>query len=347
MIQHSKPWIAEADRRAVDDVLATGMLSQGDRVAEFEAAAAEYLGSSGAVAVGSGTAALTLTLKALDVSAGDQVILPTYVCRNVLEAVFSSGASPVLCDVGDEWNMTAETVAPKISDKTAAIILVHIYGIPADTQAILNLGIPVVEDCAQAFGAQVAGAKVGTSGVIGMFSFHATKCLTTGEGGLAVSSDPILLSKMRALRDGSENLPADRLTSPMTNLQAALGLSQLSRYPQFLDRRQKIADAYFSGLKHCAVELPTAIRGKSIFFRFPLRAQGDFESLRKQFDELGVHVRRGVDRLLHHSLGLDAAGYANAERGFANTVSIPIYPALDDQEVDRVVEACRAVWGDA
>jgi UDP-4-amino-4-deoxy-L-arabinose-oxoglutarate aminotransferase len=265
----------------------------------------------------------------------------------VLEAVFSSGASPVLCDVGDKWNMTAETVAPKISDKTAAIILVHIYGNPADSHAILNLGIPVVEDCAQALGAQEAGAKVGTSGVIGMFSFHATKCLTTGEGGLAVSNDPAIVSKMRALRDGKENLPAERVASPMTDPQAALGLSQLSRYPKFLGRRKRIADAYFSGLQHCAVELPTTIRGKSIFFRFPLRAQGDFASLRKQFDELGVQVRRGVDRLLHRSLGLDAEEYANAEKAFADTVSIPIYPALDDQEVERIIQACRTVWGDA
>jgi UDP-4-amino-4-deoxy-L-arabinose-oxoglutarate aminotransferase len=286
-----------------------------------------------------------LALKALDIGAGDEVILPTYVCRNVLEAVVSSGAQPVLCDVGDGWNMTAETVAPMVTQKTAAIILVHIYGIPADTQAILNLGVPVVEDCAQALGAQVAGAKVGTSGVIGMFSFHATKCLTTGEGGLAASNDPTTVSKMRALRDGSENLPAERLTSPMTDLQAALGMSQLSRYPQFLSRRKQIADAYYEKLDGCAVELPISIRENSIFFRFPLRVAGDFDGLRQRFEELGVQVRRGVDALLHRRLRLDAAAFPNAERAFADTVSIPIYPAMSDQEIERVILACQEIWG--
>lgn len=345
MITHSKPWITEADRERVGRVLSGGMLAQGRLVEEFEARACDYLGARGGVAAASGTAALLLTLKALGVGAGREVILPTYVCKSVLEVVTTLGATPVLCDVGQDWNMTPREVEPHVGARTAAIIVVHIFGIAADARSFLGFGVPVVEDCCQAFGAKDGEKFVGTTGAAGVYSFHAIKCLTTGEGGLAVSNDPDLVGRMRRLRDGGEGLASERVAAPLTDMQAALGLGQLARYEEFLSRRREIAARYFDDLRGCPVRLPDEVRGASMFYRFPLRAEGaDFRDARPRFEGRGVQVRRGVDRLLHRFLGLGRELFPNAERLFRETVSIPIYPALADDEVARVTEAARAVW---
>ena len=343
MISHSKPWITETDRHAVDQVLATGMIAQGAMVADFEAKVAAYLGLAGGVAVSSGTAALVLALKALGVTRNDDVIAPTYVCKNVVDAVLCAGAKPVLCDVGNDWNMTAATVAPKVTARTAAIIVVHLFGIPTDTNSFAQFGVPIVEDCCQAFGARLNGAHVGSFATVGVFSFHATKCLTTGEGGIVVSNDADLLVRMRDLRNGSDSFADGRVASPITDIQAALGLSQLARYPQFLARRQEIADLYFSELRTCSIELPVMVRGRSIFFRFPVRVRGNLERYEGEFRELNVRVRPGVDALLHRAMGVDPRLFPVAETLFAETLSIPIYPALQDEELERLVAACRAV----
>jgi UDP-4-amino-4-deoxy-L-arabinose-oxoglutarate aminotransferase len=345
MISHSKPWITEADREAVGHVLSGGMVAQGRLVEEFEARAGDYLGAGGGVAAASGTAALLLALRALGVGAGDEVILPTYVCKSVLEAVTTLGARGVLCDVGDGWNMTPREVAPHVTARTAAIIVVHIFGIAADARAFREFGVPLVEDCCQAFGAKVGQDFAGTIGAAGVYSFHAIKCLTTGEGGLAVSNDPGLLERMRGLRDGGEGLAPARVAAPLTDMQAALGLSQLARYEEFQSRRLKIAARYFDGLRDCPVRLPEGARGASMFYRFPVRAGGgDFRDQRRRFEGRGVQTRRGVDRLLHRFLGLDPELFPNAEKLFRETVSLPIYPALADAEIEQVIGAARAVW---
>jgi perosamine synthetase len=347
MIAHSKPWITTCDRRAVDAVLVSGMLAQGKLVQEFEARVAQYLGASGGVAVSSGTAALILALKALRVGGTDEVILPTYVCRSVLEAVISTGAKPVLCDIGDEWNMTVETVTPKITSRTAAIIVVHIFGIPSDTHCLQKLGVPIIEDCCQAFGTQLNGVNVGTINSIGILSFHATKCLTTGEGGMVVSHDANLIEKMRELRDGNEEVIGERMACPITDLQAALGLNQLARYSEFLKRRKEIASRYFTELSNCSIRLPKAIQKKSIFFRFPLRVEGNFSIYRQRFSTLNIQVRQGVDTLLHRVLGLYRHEFPVAEQLFAETISLPIYPALQDEQLEAVILASRAIWGNS
>jgi perosamine synthetase len=344
VITHSKPCILDSDRRAVDHVLASGMIAQGSLVHQFEDEAAAYLGVRGGVATASGTAALTLALKALRIAPLSEVILPTYVCRSVAEAVVSAGATPVLCDVSEEWNMTPETVAPLISSRTAAIIVVHVFGIPADTSAFKNFGIPIIEDCCQAFGARVRNSNVGTIGSIGVFSFHATKCLATGEGGLAVSNDKDVVRRMRSLRDGASSRVDARVASPMTDMQAALGLSQLSQYNMFLNRRKAIADLYFAELSDCSCQLPTIIRQKSIFFRFPVRVRGDFDLFRQHFNSLDIQVRRGVDDLLHREVIHQKQDFPLAERLYTETVSLPIYPALKEEEARAVIQACRKVW---
>ena len=344
IIPHSRPTIDEVDLKAVSEVLRTGMIAEGELVHKFEQEISNYLGIAGGIAISSGSSALFLALLALGASAGKEAILPTYVCSSVLDAVNWAGATPVLCDVGDDWCMNLDTVKPYISEKTVAIIVAHIFGISADVKSIAKLGIPVIEDCAQSLGGQMDGQKLGTFGSVCVCSFHATKLLTTGEGGMVLTKDPRLLDKLRQLKYGEANVYRLRYKTPMTDIQAALGLSQVQRYDGFLERRREIANTYFVKLNGLPIQLPENIRDRSIFFRFPLRVKGDFEKFRKAFEAYGVHVRRGVDKLLHRQLGLDPTLFPRAELCFKQTVSIPLYPSLSEDDIKRIIRVCYKVF---
>jgi UDP-4-amino-4-deoxy-L-arabinose-oxoglutarate aminotransferase len=339
-IPHSKPWLSEEDSRAVQGVLSSSMLAEGEKVHEFEAAVSERIGAAGGVATSSGTAALALALKTLNIGPKDEVVIPTYVCRAVYNAVKWTGASPVLCDVTEEWCMTPEIVTPRLSARTKAVVVVHAFGIASPVDGIAALGVPVVEDLAQAFGGSWKGAPLGSLGVMSVCSFHATKTLCTGEGGMVLAREEKFLGRLR-------DLAREGVRFPFSNLQAALGLSQLSRYDRFLARRRDIAQKYFTSLNNLSLRLPEGVKDKSMFFRFPLRMAGgkNFDTVRATFEQHRVHVRRGVDALLHPWIGLDPRDYPGAERCFAETLSIPLYPAMSDEEVEAVVAACRRVFG--
>lgn len=200
MILHSKPWISKEDIEAVNNSLKNGMIGQGDMVANFEENISNYIGTQDTVITGSGTEALILALLALEIGVGDEVILPTYVCHSVADAIIAVGATPVFCDSGQYWVVTPEAVLEKISSKTKAIIVVHIYSIMADIELFLGFGLPIIEDCCQAFGANNGISMAGSKGIISVFSFHATKCLTTGEGGAVTSSDQLIMDKIRSIK---------------------------------------------------------------------------------------------------------------------------------------------------
>ncbi len=330
--------------QAVTDVMAKGMIAQGELVAKLEEETSRFLGAGASVSAGSGTAALGFALQGLNIGPGAEVILPTYVCKSVLDAVCSVGAAPVLCDVSADWVMTPDTVRPRITPNTRAIIVVHIFGIAADTPSFREFGVPIIEDSCQAFGGTIGARRVGMLGDVGVFSFHATKCLTTGEGGLVVSHDRELLHRIRTLRDGDPTQLSKRFPTGLSDLQAALGLSQLRRYPQFLQRRRELANVYFAHLNGDGVQLPLALGDRSIFFRFPVRTHRSFDDEHTAFAREGIHVRRGVDQLLHRLLGLKDHDFPNATRLYDETISIPLYPSLSRKEVDRLISACHCVW---
>lgn len=343
IISHSKPTLSDQDYRAVQAALQSGMIAEGALVAEFEENVSRFLQAAGGVATPNGTLALILGLKALNISPGDEVIMPTYVCRSVWDAVTAVGATPVLCDIGDDWCADTGTITPHITSKTKAIIVVHPFGIVADVKQILSLGIPVVEDCCQAFGAERDGYRAGSTGDLGVVSFHATKCLATGEGGMVLSKHPAIVNRLHRLKTGDI---AERYRFSFSNLQAALGISQLRQYQGFLQRRQRIAQRYFDRLTGLPIRLPQTVRDRSIFFRFPLRHQMDFTRLQKAYDASGIQVRRGVDALLHRLFETPADGFPGAETLFKETLSLPIYPSLSDEQVDDIIQVTETVFGD-
>lgn len=340
-IPHSKPWVTDEDVRAVAAVLRGDFIAQGEITERFERALAGWVGASGAVGVGSGSAAIVLSLTAIGAGAGHEVVLPTYVCASVLEAVLAVGAKPVLADVGENWVMTADDAAAAVNQNTRAIIIPHIYGIFADVAGFRRFGIPIIEDCAQALGAQ---GRCSIEGDIAIYSFHPTKCLTTGEGGMAASRDVSMVDRMRTLRDGDRKNYAPRLFSPLSDVASALGLSQMSRYDDMLVRRKAIAAEYRRAIGQIIPESLPDARIDTMHFRFPLKIKGGATAFQSVFMQHGVHVRKGVDCLLHRMSGADDSSYPRAVEHYNTTLSLPIYPALTDEELARCLTSAAAVF---
>ncbi len=318
------------------------MIAQGALAQEFERLVGTYIGVPYAAVASSGTAALLLALKALQIGPGKEVVFPTYVCKSVLDAVLSAGATPVLCDVDEDWLISDASAARRISAKTAAIIVPYVFGISKDIGPLRDLRVPIIEDCCQSFGAMAPQGRTGTLGVVSFFSFHATKCLATGEGGMCCSRDADLIGRIVEIRDG-QGRRADRLPVGFSDLQAALGVSQLKRYDAFVARRRAIAQSYFSEIGPGCFTTPEHVRDRSIHFRFPLRTNRDVTALIRDFAGDAIAVRRGVDDLLHRRLGLEDADFRVAARLFETTISIPIYPALSEPDRERIVSRIRQV----
>lgn len=328
-ISHSKPYIQPAFVKETTNIISEGMLARGERVDQFSNELSNYLHNKYVFLTPSGTAAIYLSLRAIGLEKDDEVILPTYVCYSVAEAILLAGGKPVFCDIGNSWVMEVQNVQPLITRKTKAIIVVHIFGILADIRAFKNLNIPIVEDCCQCFTNNIGEKKVGSESDFAVYSFHATKCLTTGEGGALICNNNDMLSRVKALYLAYKHV----LT--FTDLQASLGLQQLYVYQNMLEKRGTIAAYYLSNIKPNLTEAQRNA-GHSIYFRFLLRTNRDFNIVKKKFEMEEIAVRKGVDELLHHRYGIKG-NYNNAEGIFQSTVSIPIYPALADSEMQKIV----------
>jgi dTDP-4-amino-4,6-dideoxygalactose transaminase len=350
MIPHNRPAIEEPDIRAVEETLRSQWIAPGERVAAFEKQLASYLGVAGdAVAVDTGSAALHLSLLALDVGPGDEVILPTYVCSAVLNAVRYTGAAPVLADTGKGTaNLTLAVVEPHLTDRTAAIVVPHMYGIPADIDPLKETGVPVIEDCAQSIGARSGDRKVGTRGDLAIFSFYATKLMTTAKGGAVVARERALTDTIRDLVEyDCRPVYRTRYNLRMSDLQAALGISQLRRLDRFLERRKAIASRYDAVIRARDTGFRTLSSPDSIFYRYVLLCPSSLDPLKALFARMGVQVINPLEpwELLHVYLGLDRGRFPHAEALAARTLSIPLYPSLSEDEIRTVEEALAAVTG--
>lgn len=336
MIPHSRPTLDAEDAEAVVRVIESGQLARGPRLAAFEQAVARRLGRRAAVATSSGTAALTLALRALKVGPGDEVVLPAFACAALGHAVQAVGASAVLADVGDDLGLLPESAFRRLSGRTRAVIVVHPFGHPLDLRPFLEWEIPVIEDCAQALGASRQGRPVGSLGTVAVCSFYATKMVAAGEGGMLLADSPSLLAQARAL--GAGNAAPDSFNYRLSDLAAALGLVQLRRLEAFVARRRAIAERYDAAFAGTSVRTPPReADAEPCFSRYVVRvpeAARLIQGLRRR----GIEAKRPVgDPLL---LGdSDAAAYPGAARAFAECVSLPLYPSLTDGETESVIAA--------
>ena len=246
IIPHSKPLLGAEEAQAVAAVIASGQVAEGPETAAFERELAGRLGCAHAVAVSSGTAALHLALAAMGVGAGDEVVVPSFVCAALFHAVAATGAVPVPADIDPlTLNLDPGDARRRLSARTRALVLPHLFGRVADPAPFLEMGVPLVEDCAHTLGARVDGRPAGSFGHVAVTSSYATKLIATGEGGAVATASEPLAAAVRDLKQ-YDRRPLDRARYNLkfTDLQAAVGRAQLRRLDAFIRRRRAIAACY-------------------------------------------------------------------------------------------------------
>ncbi len=340
-IPHSKPLLGAEEAQAVAAVIASGHVAEGPETAAFERELAGRMGCDHAVAVSSGTAALHLALAALGVGAGDEVIVPSFVCTALFHAVAAVGAVPVPADIDPATlNLDPADARRRLSPRTRALVLPHLFGRVADPAPFLGLGVPLVEDCAHALGARVTGRPAGSFGHAAVTSSYATKLIATGEGGAVATSSGQLAAAVRDLKQ-YDRRPLDRARHnfKFTDLQAAVGRVQLRRLEAFIRRRREIAARYRSALGPPLGS--DGEPGERIYFRYVVDAGSDAEAFIRRAGRAGIACERPVHTPLHRLMGL--GGFPVTEEIWRRSVSIPIYPALTDAEVERVIDVTAAM----
>ncbi len=342
-IPHSQPAVGAAEIDAVQASLESGWLAQGPGVARLESEAGGHLGlpDHSAVALSSGTAALYAALRALHVGDGKEVLIPAYACASLHQAVRYTGATPrfVDCDPAT-LNPDPDDARAKLSAETAACIVPHLFGLPADIQGFLDLGPPVIEDCAQTLGVHLDDQLVGNYGALTVCSFYATKLVAGGEGGMVLSRDADGLAVVAELRDcEAPGGHPDAFNFKMTDLHAAVARVQLTRLPEFLSRRRELAARYTAELDRMPLRLPAEPRDREhAWFRYVVMVEAvNLDALLERCARHGVICGRPVGRLIaevEDSLD-DLPGCRQA---WQQACSIPLYPALTDERAALVMD---------
>jgi len=338
MIRHSRPSVRESELKKISRVLLSGNHAGKETVKRFEKKLSSFTGLRGASATNSGTAALHLALLSLGIKEKDEVIVPSFVCTALLNAVSYTGARPIPADIDENsFNISPESALSKITKNTKAVIVPHMFGLPADTRPFLKSGLYVIEDCAQALGAKRKNKAAGAGGHVSIFSFYATKLISTGHGGMLISNSEKILARSRDLLDFDERKDYKlRFNYNMSDFQAALGISQLARLGEFIGKRLETAAYYNKKLSGLPVKLPA--EKDNIFYRYVIRTGKDADSLILSLKKRGIEAKKPVFKPLHRYLGLDKRGFPVTEKVYRSSVSLPIYPALKEAEREKIAD---------
>lgn len=366
-----RPWLGEEEAAAAAAAVASGWVAQGPRVAEFEQAFAAAIGVDHAVAVSSCTAGLHLALLVVGIGPDDEVVVPSLSFIATANAARYVGATPVFADVdAATLNLTPETVAPVLTERTKAVILVDQGGVPADLEAMRKLceprGIVIVEDAACAAGAKYQGRPVGAGAFLAAFSFHPRKLLTTGEGGMVLTPDADVASRLRRLREHGMDVSATQRHASrqpviehyletgynyrMTDIQAAVGLVQLAKLGRMVERRRELAARYQQEL----ADIP-GIRtiqdpeyGRTNYQSFWVQLPDDFpisrDDLLRVLADQGISARRGI--MAAHTepayLGIPASPLPVTDRMTSSSLILPLFHEMSRDEQDLVISVIRA-----
>jgi perosamine synthetase len=364
VIRVSEPLLGERALSYVEEAVRTGWISsEGRFIAEFERHWADYCNVKHGVAVCNGTVALELAMAALALPAESEVILPSFTIISCAAAVLRTGCRPVLVDCElDTWCLDVAQVRRKITSKTRAIMPVHIYGHMADMNPLLELarefGLAIIEDAAEAHGAEYHGRRAGGIGAMGCFSFYANKIVTTGEGGMIVTDDPKLAERARSLRNLAFRREQRFLHTEMgynfriTNLQAAIGLAQVEQIEDHLKRKRRMAALYRERLRGIAgIRLPVERpKVKNVYWMYGIVLEDgvdiDAAALAERLKEQGVDTRPfflGMhEQPVLRELGLFAGeSYPVTERIARRGLYLPSGLGLEPSQIDQVCDAVK------
>jgi dTDP-4-amino-4,6-dideoxygalactose transaminase len=351
MINIAKPQLSQEEVRAVSEVLLSGKLAQGEKVAEFEKAFADFTGARHAVAVGNGTQALHAALLARGVQTGDEVITTPFSFISSATSIVHCGARPVFADIDPRtFNINVEGISELITPKTKAIMPVHLFGLPADLDELRKIcdekGLGLIQDSCQAHGASVNGKPIATYGDVSTYSFYPTKNMTTGEGGAVVTDDDKIAEQVRLLRHQGQTSRYEYaqvgFNYRMTEMAAAIGTLQLRKLPEWNKARianAKYLDEALAGNEK--ITTPFVPEGYGhVYHQYTIRVQNRDEvgkRMRENGVGTGVYYPRGL-----HQLG-PLAGYCdrsmpNTEKAANEVLSLPVHPALAEDELAKVAE---------
>ena len=362
MIPLSRATVTDAMKQAMLAVVDSGRFILGPETKAFEAEFARYIGVEHAVAVSQGTSAIQLSLMALGIKPGDEVLVPAMTAFPTIEGVMHAGATPVFVDEDEFGCMDPRDAARRVTTKTVGIVPVHLYGGPADLDALFALatqhGLWVVEDCCQAHGALYGDRKVGSLGRAGCFSFYPSKNLTVfGDGGMVTTNDAAIADIVRRLRDHGR---IDKYTHGMVgfnlrfnDIQAAVGRQQLALLESFIARRRALAARYSAGLAGIsALTIPSERPGtRMVWHLYPIRLRD--EATR---DGLAAHLKvAGIETGVHYPLPnhrqpailalMSPPPLPASELAGRTLLSLPMFPGLQDGEADAVIVAVRGFFG--
>jgi len=354
-----EPVLGQEELDLLEDCIRTRWISSlGKYISRFERSFARYCRCPHAAATANGTAALHLAVMALGIGKGDEVIIPDLTYVATANSVAYTGAKVVLADVSeDTWTIDVGRIESAVTKRTKAIIAVHLYGHPCDMDQIMDLahakGLKVIEDAAEAHGSEYKGKRVGALGDIGCFSFYGNKVITTGEGGMVVTSDPDINARVRALLDHMMD-PQRRYYHPeigynyrMTNMQAAVGCAQMKRLNGLVAAKRRVAKMYSERLRRIeGVSLPPEMGwARNVFWLYTIRLDSGFGLTA---DELAHRlIKEGIDTrpvfLPMHLLPMYATRrrFPVSEKLAQTGLSLPSSPMLPEDDVERVCESIR------
>ena len=362
MIPIARPNLGEEELAAVKDVLASGMLAQGPKVKAFETAFARDVGRKHGIAVANGTAALHIALLAHHTGKGGEVIIPPLTFFATASTVLLCGARPVFVDVNSEtYNMDPAKVAASMSRKTTVIMPVHLYGQTAEMDPILEVakdhGILVIEDAAQAHGAEYHGKKAGNLGDTACFSFYATKNMTTGEGGMIVTDSDEIAEKARLLRDHGQVSKYQHVlvgyNYRMTEIAAAIGLVQLKKLDGWVKQRRANAKALTKGLDGIEGLVPPSEGNWMVhsYYQYIVRRLDEFPVSRDEIirilTEDGIGCRPSYPMALYQQRALQdlhVRGKCPVTEGVVPRLfELPVHPGVRPEDVDEILAALERI----